>query len=521
MQPSQSQGLPHAPLVEVLQLELAPPSLADNTADLDRLLRALRRQGFEPIQIRLADADEFAARIRGENFHVTVLVGFFGSHWEIVDILPGSSSPTPLGLAIDLGSSTIGLFFIDLADRKTVAGTSIPNPQAEYGEDILSRLLFARARGNRKILQRIVIGGINRAIRETLENLGRSLSDLCAVTVAGNTVMSHFLLGLDPANIFKEPYIPAVNHFPTLRGKDSTLAMHPRGPVYVFPNAGSYLGGDLIAGVLACGMHRTEEISLLADVGTNAEVVLGNREWLVACAGAAGPALEGGALERGMPAAPGAIDRVRIDPATFEPDFHVLGDVKPSGICGSGVIDLIAEMFRARLLTRQGKLSSPPGCRRIVRTEDGPAYVLADPDRTADGKALLITEIDVEVFLKSKAAMYAMLNVAVKKVGIRFDDVRHFYVAGAFGESIDPAMAVRIGMIPDLPMETFHRMGNTAAAGAAMLLVDRDLLKDMEKACGRITYVELNVNAEFMDEFRSALFLPHTSRRLFPSVDVP
>lgn len=511
----------HAPLVESLALELPRPSLSDNTADLDRLLKALRQKGFEPIHVRLADADELAAAIRRENFNATIVLGCHGPHWEIVDILPARPGPAPLGLAIDLGSSTIGLFFIDLSDGGTVARASIPNPQAAYGEDILSRLFFARNKGNRKTLQRIVVGGINRAIRDTLAGLGRSISELYAVTVAGNTVMSHFFLGLNPAHIFKEPYIPAVNRFPACRGKDLDLAMHPRGPVIVFPNTGSYLGGDLIAGVLACGMHRSEEISLLADVGTNAEVVLGNREWLVACAGAAGPALEGGALERGMPAAPGAIDRVRIDPVTLEPTVHVLGDAKAAGICGSGVIDLVAEMFKTRILTRQGKMSSPPGCRRIVRTEDGPGYVLAGPDLTADGKELLVTEIDVEVFLKSKAAMYAMLNVAVKKVGIGFDDVKRFYVAGAFGESIDPAMAVRIGMIPDLPLNTFRHMGNTAAAGAAMLLVDRDLLKDIERVCAQITYVELNVNQQFMDEFRSALFLPHTNRRLFPSVDAP
>jgi len=255
-------------------------------------------------------------------------------------------------------------------------------------------------------------------------------------------------------------------------------------------------------------------------VGTNAEVVLGNKDWLVACAGAAGPALEGGVVERGMMAQPGAIDRVRIDPNTLELTYHVLNDEKPKGLCGSGLIDLVAEMFMAGLLTIQGKINTKIPTPRIVRTEHGPAFVVAWADETADGQDLTVSEIDIGILLKSKAAMYTILNIITKKVGLTVHDIRHFFVAGTFGSHIDPVMAIRIGMLPDLPLETYKGLGNTAGRGAAMALLDRSLLADMEAVRQRITYVELNVNLELMNEFRGATFLPHTDPKVFPSVTI-
>jgi uncharacterized 2Fe-2S/4Fe-4S cluster protein (DUF4445 family) len=283
---------------------------------------------------------------------------------------------------------------------------------------------------------------------------------------------------------------------------------------------GSYFGGDLIAGILATGMRRRDDLSLLVDVGTNAEVVLGNRDWLIACAGAAGPALEGGVVERGMMAVPGAIDRVRIDPDSYELTYTVIDGRRPVGICGSGLIDLIAEMFQAGLLTIQGKINTDLDCPRIQETADGPAFVVALEEETGDGRDLMVTQIDIGILLKSKAAMYTILNVICNKVGVSLQDLAHFYVAGAFGNHIDPKMAITIGMLPDLPLAVFEALGNTAGRGAAMLLLDRSLFEDIDEVCRQITYVELNVNMELMNEFRGATFLPHTDPKLFPSVKI-
>ena len=513
--------LEHRPMVETLYLELTPPHLGDNTGDLDRLLRPLKQKGFAPLHVHFPALGHLAARIRAAQYRVTAVLGFASCHWELIDVLPGELRYPPLGFAVDLGTTRLAFYLIDLARGDVVAETSVMNPQIPLGEDILTRISQARGELGRKRLQEPLISVFNQTMQEMLQAQGYPASSVYALATAGNTTMSHFLLGLDTSNICREPYIPVANRFPLFHAEQLMLNIHPRALVHVFPNVGSYFGGDLLAGILASGMHRSSEIDILVDVGTNAEVVLGNRDWLIACAGAAGPALEGGVVERGMIAGPGAIDRVRIDSESLEPAYHVIADEKPVGICGSGLIDLIAEMFMAGILTIQGKINMRLASPRIVSTPDGPVYILAYADETADGRDLLISGIDIGILLKSKAAMYTILTVITNKVGVRFQDLEHFYVAGTFGNHIDPLMAIRIGMLPDIPLATYHGLGNTAGRGAAMLLLDRSLLQDVERVCSQITYIELNVNMELMNEFRGAQFLPHTDPRLFPSVTIP
>lgn len=509
------------PLVESIRVELPPPHLDDNTGDLDRLLRKLKEMGYSKVQIQPASLSTLVGRIREGAFSLTVIVGYTPCHWELIDVLPGFRHDPPLGFGVDLGTSRLAFYLVNLQTGEILDETSIDNPQIPHGEDILTRILFARREENRIELQRLLVEAFNAAMGSMAARLGLSRDGIYAVAVAGNTTMSHFLLALDPCNICKEPYIPAVNRFPFFRAADLGLQIHPRGLVFVFPNVGSYFGGDLTAGILAAGFHRSDDVSILVDVGTNAEVVVGNRDWLIACAGAAGPALEGGVVERGMMAAPGAIDRVRIDPETLEVSYHVLGDVAPAGICGSGLIDLIAEMFNAGILTIQGRINRRLESPRIVSSGDGTAFVVVPGRDSADGRDIVVSDIDVGIFLKSKAAMFTILSVIIRKVGLTFGDLRKFYVAGTFGNYIDPAMAIRIGMIPDLPLETFEGLGNTAGRGAVMILLDRSLLDELERVCNIITYIELNVNMELMNEFRGALFLPHTDPRLFPSVRIP
>ncbi|MDY0040235.1 MAG: ASKHA domain-containing protein [Desulforhabdus sp.] len=516
-----SPHLKEQPLVEFLQVELPQPSLNDNSGDLDRLARALMQKGFSPLQYNPPSLKNLVGKIRRHNFKVTAVLGFNECHWELIDILSGSSEHAALGFSVDLGTSQLVFYLIDLRDRTILTQVSIANPQIIYGEDILTRILFARQEENLQTLQTLLINTFNQIMQQMVEDRGYSLDNVYALAIAGNTTMSHFLLGLDPTNICKEPYIPAANSFPIHHARDLSFSIQPDALVYVFPNVGSYFGGDLIAGILAAGLHRSKDVSIFVDIGTNAEVVLGNRDWLIACAGAAGPALEGGVVERGMMAAPGAIDRIRIDPDTLDTSYHVLGEEKPVGLCGSGLIDLIAEMFTAGILTIQGKINLNLDSPRIVRTDDGTAYVVAFAPETGDGRDLLISDIDIGIFLKSKAAMYTILTVITNKVGLEFKDLKQFFVAGTFGNYIDPAMAIRIGMIPDLPLETYRGLGNTAGYGAAMVVLDRSLLHDIKRICRQVTYIELNVNMELMNEFRGALFLPHTDPRLFPSVRIP
>ena len=508
-------------MVESVACELPLPSLDDNAGDLDRLLRALKQRGFSPVLIHPSRINHLVRELREGQFKVTAVLGYHVCHWELMEVFAGHERRPLLGFAVDLGSSRLVLYLLDLQNATVIAEGSVPNPQIPHGEDILTRILFARKVSNLKFLQRLLVDSLNHTMHRMLEKIGYSHLDVYALAVAGNTTMSHFLMGFDPANICSEPYIPAVNRFPVCHGADLKLASHPQALLYLFPNVGSYFGGDLIADILAVGLSRTDEPSILVDIGTNAEIVLGNRDWLVACAGAAGPALEGGVVERGMMAVPGAIDRVRIDRESLDPSCHVLGEEKAAGICGSGLIDLIAEMFMSGILTVQGKINRKTKSPRITGTPDGPAYVVAWGAETTDGRDLLLSEIDIGIFLKSKAAMYTILTVIMAKVGLTFEDLKHFYVTGTFGNYIDPVMAIKIGMLPDLPLETYRGLGDTVGGGVAMVLLDRTLIEEIERVCNRITYIELNVNMELMNEFRGALFIPHTDPRLFPSVEIP
>ena len=509
------------PLVEILDLELTPPSLDDNRADIDRLIGKIEEEGFAPIFVHPSRLNHISSRLREGRYRTAAVLGRTADRWEVIELHPAPHEGPTLAFAVDLGTSRLTFYLVDLKTGETLATESAPNPQILHGEDVLTRILFARDEAGRETLQRLLIDAFNDTMASMLSQSGFSPESVYALTVAGNTVMSHTLLGLDPSSICREPYIPVMNRFPFLHARDLGLSIHPGALVYVFPNVGSYFGGDLIAGILAAGLHDSDTTRMLIDVGTNAEIVLGNRDWIIACAGAAGPALEGGVVERGMMAGPGAVDRVRIDRSTLEIDYRVLGDLPPAGICGSGLIDLIAEMFMAGILTIQGKLNRHLERPCIVKTGDHYAFVLARGDETADGRDLSVSEIDIGILLKSKAAMYTILNVITGKVGVSFEAIDTVFIAGTFGNHIDPRMAVTIGMLPDLPLDKYRGIGNAAGKGATMLLANRDLLEEIERVCDRITYIELNVNMELMNEFRGALFLPHTDPSLFPSVTIP
>jgi uncharacterized 2Fe-2S/4Fe-4S cluster protein (DUF4445 family) len=513
--------LENPPLIESIAVDLPAPSLNDNTADLDRLARTLAQMGCSPVQIAPGKMDELVRKMRGNDLCFRAVVGYTGTHWEVLDVVARAPDPAVFGFALDLGTSSLVFRLIDIARKKIIREVSAKNPQVAWGEDILSRIIFARDQEGLAVLRDSLVEACSDAMLKMLEDSGTSAHCIYALSCAGNTAMSHFFWGLDPSNLCREPYIPAANTFPIVRAKELGFDFVPNALLYLFPNVGSYVGGDIISGVIAAGLHRSTGIHMLIDVGTNAEIVLGNCEWLLACAGAAGPALEGGVVERGMQAVSGAIDKVRINRKTLDPDFRVIGGGKASGICGSGLIELVAEMFSSKILNIQGKFSTALSCSRLRNTQDGPAYVLALCSQTSDGREMLISEIDIGIFLKSKAAMYTILSLICRKVGLSFYDLKNIYIAGNFGNHIDPEMAVRIGMIPDLPLETYHGIGNSSLLGACMLMYDRTLLAEAEKVRDMITYVELNVNIELMNEFRGALFIPHTDPKLFPSVRIP
>jgi uncharacterized 2Fe-2S/4Fe-4S cluster protein (DUF4445 family) len=342
-----------------------------------------------------------------------------------------------------------------------------------------------------------------------------SLVGLCA---AGNTTMSHLFLGLDPYWICREPYIPSINRFDAIFATCLDLSIHPYAPVLVIPNVGSYLGGDLIAGILASGMTHRDEISLLVDVGTNAEVVIGNRDWLAGCAGAAGPALEGGVARMGMTASPGAINKALLDPDSGRFRLETIGGKPPMGICGSGLIDLVAQLFLAGMIDFRGQYVESR-CGSRLREIDGIKHFIVVPSQdSATGNELTLNQKEIDSVIRSKAAMYTILSTITQMTNVSIKEISEFYIAGTFGTYMDVRSAIDIGMIPDLSLDIYKPLGNSSLAGATMALLSRAAKEEIYNIRDRVTYIELNVNQEFMSLFSAAKCIPHTDRSLFPSV---
>ncbi len=505
----------------IQKLELTKPEFEDNSGDTDRLKVALQQKtGLQPVQIELPLLQKLPYILRDADFKITcaLMAGRELCLLCSLESLPPQASF--LGLAVDLGSTSLTLRLLDLSSSQTLTEQSFENPQCAYGSDILTRIHFASHPENTQKLQEILLDAINNGIHELCATCGLSSAQITNIAVAGNTAMTHFLLNLPTQWMIREPYIPALNRPEPMRAPELGLDTCPGAGLLCFPNAGSYFGGDLFAGLLYSGLHKKQEISILVDVGTNAEVVLGNQDWLIACAGAAGPALEGGVSEIGKQAAPGIIDQVRIDARSLEFDLHTIDDLPAAGICGSGMIDLAAQLFLAGLLDFRGKFVPDRAPQLFKRQDDSLYLILADKNHTASGTDLLLGQAELDILIRSKAAMYTILETLTSSIGLDLQDIDTFYVAGAFGNLINPVSAIAIGMLPDLPLERFQPLGNSSLEGCALFLQQPGTLQELIQIENKVTYLELNVNQEFMNRFSAAKFLPHTDKTLFPSVQI-
>jgi uncharacterized 2Fe-2S/4Fe-4S cluster protein (DUF4445 family) len=503
----------------VQTVSLTAPTLLDNTADADRLINALKVR----LNTQIIDVDLDLVRIlpdllRKCQYRVCCILFKNRIGWRLIGIIP-TEDPAPIaGLAVDLGTTRIVLRLLDFKTGGIIAESAIDNPQKVVGPDILARIHYADQPGGLQMLNHLIVSALNEAIGNLCQPLRMAPENIYALSIAGNTTMTHFFMGLNPRYIVREPYIPAVNTPAVLKARALGMRVNPLAEVLIFPNIGSYFGGDLIAGILYSKIYRQEEISILIDVGTNAEVVLGNRNWLIGCAGAAGPALEGGVTRMGTTAAPGVIDKIRIDPDSHEFETHTIDGLPPKGICGSGLIDLAAQLFIAGMIDIRGKLM-PQVCGSRLKEMDGRLHLVVVPaDRSGTGEDLTISQADFDSLIRSKAAMYTILETLTASVGITLRDLSAFYVAGTFGAFIDPRSAISIGMLPDLPPERYIPLGNSSLEGATLALQSDNYLAEIDMIREGITYLELNVNQEFMNRFSAAKFLPHTDRSLFPSV---
>ena len=507
----------------VKDITLSRPSLKDNTADADRLASALKKalDGCT-VHMDLELVQQLPEQLREWGYRVRVVLFKDDEGDGILVHLAAATDPQIFyGLAVDLGTTRVVLRIIDLATGNHCGEVVFDNPQIAVGPDILARIHHVETPGGLAQLNRLIIEGINTQLRLLCAQGGISPQQIHLVSIAGNTAMTHLLLGINPRWMIREPYIPAINRPGVIKSRDLGIDVHPGARTLIFPNVGSYFGGDLIAGILYCEMDQREETAILVDVGTNAEVVLGNRHWMMACAGAAGPALEGGVTRMGTTAGPGVIDRIAIDPVSLHFDIHTIGDQPPLGICGSGVIDLAAALLRSAMIDIRGKLL-PERCGDRFSMRDGLACLTIVPaDQSGSGQDLCITQADLDSLVRSKAAMYTILETITGSVGMRQADLETFFVAGTFGAYIDPQSAITIGMIPDLPLPCYQSLGNSSLGGATRVLTDPGCFERVRRIRDSITYMELNVNQEFMNRFSAAKFLPHTDTGRFPSVKLP
>ncbi len=508
-------------------LEIERPSLTDNTDDWSRLQWELAQQrGVQAHTIPLAVLRKLAGVLRDANWRVTATVERVNGHSRLLDLAPGDTTDQLYGAAIDIGTTTVTVYLVDLISGEVIETAADYNGQIKRGEDVISRIVYA-GKGGLGELQELVIATINRLIETCARRRKISTDDICKITIVGNSTMMHILLKLPPEHIRLAPYTTTANFPPRVEASELGLKANPRASVECLPSVASFVGADITAGVLSSGTFDTEKLTLFLDIGTNGEMVMGNRDWLISCACSAGPAFEGAGVQFGMRATTGAIEEVWINGETIEPTVRVIGArrEKPRGLCGSGLISLLAEMFVTGVTDKAGHINSqlpitndPSPKSRTRQGEHGAEYVVVWGEDSATGRDIVITQVDVDNLLRAKAAIYAGYQMLAQSVGVNLADVEQILIGGSFGQYINVEKAIEIGLLPDLPWERFQFLGNTAARGAYMALLKNEARDKIEVIAKKMTYLELAADNAFTDQFMAALFLPHTDESQFPSV---
>ncbi|MDW7673477.1 MAG: ASKHA domain-containing protein, partial [Bacillota bacterium] len=498
---------------------LDEPTLTENGADLPKLMSELRKRNLHNVQIGLENLRALPEVLRAGSWQATVTVVEIDGQQRIVSIEPGHVKAPLLGLAIDIGTTTVVVNLVNIETGEIIDSQGSYNKQARYGDDVITRIVHATDEEKGLAdLQQAVLNTINELVDKLLTANNLEVDQLKAAVVAGNTTMTQLFLGINPKYIRLEPYIPTVAQVPIIKASELGLRLNSEAIIYNFPAVASYVGGDIVSGVLATNMAKEDAVVLFIDIGTNGEMVLGNQDWLVTCACSAGPAFEGGGITFGTRAMTGAIERVIIEPNSFEVELKTIGNGKPMGICGSGLIDGLSKLRNAGLIDRSGKFNQNIDSNRLRRTDEDWEFVLAWADDTELGKDIVLTESDIKNIIRAKGAIYSGIRTMLKMMELDGYAIEKIIIAGGFGNFLNISDAIQIGLLPDLPLDKYLFLGNSSVKGAKIALLSKEALLEAEEVGRKMTYLELSVGNAFMDEFVSALFLPHTDLSQFPSV---
>lgn len=509
------------PPVSKLYIELPAPTMQDNKSDLSRLLKGLRQQYcLDNISVDFAVVKKLAGVLRDGDWKVTVTTLLdTGSTLRLTNVEPGDTRARHYSLAFDIGTTAVRGQLLELRRGKVLAQSIDYNKQISYGEDVITRIAHCQKTGGLKKMQRAAVATINGLIKELVEQAKVDVNDIAHMVVAANTVMVQLLLGLDPQYIRLSPYVPTINTAPLVRASSLGIELGEHVYLYALPSVASYVGGDIVGGILGTGVYQRKTVTLYIDIGTNGEIVVGNSDWMVTASCSAGPTFEGGGVKHGMIATTGAIEGFTLTPE-LEPVISTIGGAKAKGICGSGLINIVAAMLKAGIISQNGKYNTDLPTERLRQGEDGYEYVLAWKAETQIGKDIVFTEVDMNNLIRSKAAMYAGCQTLIRSVGAKFASIEQVIIAGTFGSKIDIESAITIGLLPDLPRDRFIFIGNGSLLGARLTSFSTDLLGDGQRIAAMMTNLELSENTDFMSNYVAALFLPHTNADQFPSVKI-
>lgn len=526
-----AEGWQAEPLALKCAVTLREPSLQDNSSDWSRLTAGLRQQhGIENVSVEMPCLKSVPRTLRESGWRVTATVmagpardtvlwrpGPNG-RFHLVRLEGGDTSAKNLALALDVGTTTVCGQIIDLGSQTVLAECAEYNKQMAHGDDVITRIVFTLKGDGGKRLQSLVVDSINEVLDRLLEEAKAKRTEISCIVASGNTTMTHLLLGLEARHIRETPYVPVATFVPVVEAAELGIDVPDCVQMVCFPSVASYVGGDIVSGILGSGVFQKEALTLYMDIGTNGEIVLGNRDWLACAACSMGPAFEGGGIKHGMRADSGAIEGFHVNPLSLEPMLITVDRKKPRGICGSGLISVLAGLLDACVIDPRGKFVQGLGSDRVRRGRFGYEYVLAWADDSATGEDIVITEVDIENLVRAKGALFAGCLTLLEAFDLGFEDLDRVIIAGAFGRYISIEKGQQIGLFPDIPAEKFHFLGNGSLLGGRLVCQSKGLLREVERIAGMMTNVELSDNQSFMDKYMGALFLPHTESRLFPRV---